>query len=90
VTAPVDDPLVDRVLAIVSSIAGPHRTPADAGIATRLWGGGFSLDSIELLYVLVACDEACGVSADSQQDLSPETLTTIGSLAAALAVRARR
>lgn len=87
---PLDDDVVTRVLAIVSRIAGPRRTPADPGVETRLWGGGFSLDSIELLQVLIACDEAFGVAGDGQPDLLPETLTTVGRLAAALADRARR
>jgi hypothetical protein len=88
VNVPHDDPVVTRVLAIVSRIAGAQRTPVNAGVETRLWGGGFSLDSIELLYVLVACDEAFGV-ADDSHDLPPEALATVGSLAAALEDRVR-
>lgn len=86
---PPDDPVVARVLAIVSRIAGAQRTPINAGVETRLWGGGFSFDSIELLHVLVACDEAFGVPGDSQHDLQPEALATVGSLAAALEDRVR-
>jgi acyl carrier protein len=90
VSVPLDDDVATRVLAIVSRIAGPRRTPADPGVDTRLWGGGFSLDSIELLHVLIACDEAFGVARDGQRDVLPEALATVGSLAAALEDRTRR
>ena len=87
---PIDDSVVTRVLAIVSRIAGARRTPAEPGVETRLWDGGFSLDSIELLHVLVACDEAFGVAGEGQPELTPEALATVGSLAAALENRTRR
>jgi acyl carrier protein len=86
---PLDAVVVTRVLAIVSRIAGAQRTPANAGLETRLWGGGFSFDSIELLHVLLACDEAFGIAGDSEHDLAPEALATVGSLAAALEERIR-
>jgi hypothetical protein len=89
VNVPLDAVVVTRVLAIVSRIAGANRTPANAGVETRLWGGGFSLDSIELLHVLLACDEAFGVAGDSQHDLPPGALATIGTLASALEDRVR-
>jgi hypothetical protein len=51
-------PVLPRVLAIVAGIAGPNRRPTAPGPATRLWGGGFWLDSIDLLELMLACDAA--------------------------------
>lgn len=79
--------IVDRLLVIVMTIAGPQRTPADAGANTRLWGGGFWLDSIELMHLMLACDDAFGPPAGALPP--PESLETVGALAATLAARRR-
>lgn len=73
--------VVERVQAIVCGIAGPHRTPVDAGSRTRLGEGGFWLDSTDLLEVLIACESEFGIVFDSTTDLTVETLSTLGSLA---------
>ena len=77
----ITDPVLERVQAIVCGIAGPHRTPVDAGPRTRLGGEGFWLDSIDLLEVIIACESEFGIVFDSVTDLTAGTLRTIGSLA---------
>ena len=54
--APSSDSVLTRVIEIVTKIAGPNRTPSHPGASTRLWGGGFWLDSIDLLDLMLACD----------------------------------
>ena len=85
----MEDALLNRVLAIMSNVAGPGRTPPDPGSDTRLWDGGFWLDSIELFTVLLACDDAFGPVPEGQPDLRPATLATVGSLVTALRERVR-
>lgn len=82
--APSQDRLCDRVRDIVTRIAGPHRTPANAGPATPLAEGGFWLDSIALLEVIVACETEFGVTFDSARDLTRDTLKSVESLAAVI------
>jgi acyl carrier protein len=72
------------VLDIVSQIAGPNRTPADPGARTRLWGGGFWLDSIDLLDLMLACDAAFGpVFANMPRSVMAD-IKTVGDLVAAI------
>jgi len=84
------DSTVDRVLAIVTRIARPDRTPPDAGAATPLGEGGFCLDSVDLLQVIVACEEQFGILFDAETDLAPEALRTVGSLAAVIREKGKR
>lgn len=84
----MDNAFVAPVLAIAVRIAGPERTPPGARGETPLGQGGFRFDSIGLLELIVACEEAFGLSFDPDVDLSPATLATVGSLAEA--VRAKR
>ena len=79
-----EDALVRQVLAIVSRIAGDRRTPPAAGPDTPLGEDGFWLDSVDLLEVVLACDEAFGIVFDAAQDLTSETLGTVSSLARAI------
>jgi acyl carrier protein len=78
----IETPVLDRVQALVVGIAGPDRTPPDAGPDTALIDGGFWLDSVSLLEVIIACEAEFGVALDSQADLTPDTLTTSRKLAA--------
>lgn len=73
--------VVDRVLSIVSAVAGPRRTPPDAGADTRLAEDGYWLESVELLEVLVACEETFNIDFDPDLDVTQETLRSIGTLA---------
>ena len=77
----IADTVVERVQAIVCGIVGPHRTPVDAGPRTSLGEGGFWLDSIDLLEVIIACESEFGIVFDSATDLTKRTLSTLGSLA---------
>ena len=79
--------LVPRVLAVLARVAGPERTPPGAGADTPLAGGGFWLDSVALLEVIVACETEFDVSFDPDTDLTPEALATVGSLAQLVAAR---
>jgi len=71
--------VMERVRAIVTAIAGPHRTPVEVGPATALIEG-FWLDSIALLEVVIACEEEFGITFDSDADLTADALRTIESL----------
>jgi acyl carrier protein len=79
--------LLQRVLEIVAEIAGPNRTPPDPGTSTRLWGGGFWLDSIDLLDLMSACDAAFGpVFQRAPRSVMPD-IKTVGDLVAVIEVR---
>jgi acyl carrier protein len=82
------DPLLDAVRSLVTRVAGPSRTPAESGPGTPLSGGGFWLDSVELLEVVIACEGELGVTFDAMQDLSGEAVATLGGLTEL--VRAKR
>jgi acyl carrier protein len=75
------DPLVERVRALVARMAGRERTPADAGPDTPLAEGGFWLDSVEMMELVVSCEEEFAVVFEGETDLTPETLGTVRSLA---------
>jgi len=80
------DPVAARVQAIVSRVAGPERTPPAVDASTLLAEGGFWLDSIELMEVLLTCDEALGPFSPSLAE-TDGVLDTIGTLAAAIRAR---
>jgi acyl carrier protein len=71
-----DDVVLERVLRIVVQIAGPGRTPPDAGPDTPLRKDGFYLDSIDLIELIVACEQEFGVIFAGESDLTPEALAT--------------
>jgi acyl carrier protein len=74
------DRILDRVQAVVARIAGPSRTPRDAGPDTPLGEGGYWLDSVDLLEVIVACEKEFGLF-DDERDLTTEGLGTARNLA---------
>ena len=76
-----DDDIVARVIALAARIAGPQRTPDEVGPDTPLTEGGFWLDSVALLEVIVACEAEFFVEFDSEEDLTTGALESIGSLA---------
>ncbi len=84
------DSTAERVQAIVTGIARPDRTPPDAGAATPLGEGGFCLDSVDILQVIVTCEEHFGIVFDAKTDLTRETLRTVGSLAAMIREKGKR
>lgn len=84
----MDTPLIaERVLALVRSVAGPLRTPADCGVDTPLAADGFWLDSLSLLEVIVACEEEFGVEFDPETDLRTEHLHSARTLAEVVRTR---
>ena len=80
------DPVAARVLTIVSRIAGPERTPQTVDASTPLAEGGFWLDSVELLEVLLTCDETLGPFSPSLGEVDA-VLDTLGTLTAAIRAR---
>jgi acyl carrier protein len=81
---------VAGVLATVSRTVGVHRLPPDAGPDLELTDGGLWLSSLELVEVIVGCEETFGVVLDPEKDLTPDALRTVGKLAATIeAVRTR-
>jgi acyl carrier protein len=75
-------PLFEAIRTLVGRIAGPGRTPTDSGPETPLSEAGFWLDSVELLEIVVACEEEFGITFDATQDFAGETFKTLGTLAA--------
>lgn len=79
------NPVLDRVLDLAARVATSRR-PGFPGPETALVDGGFWLDSLALLELLVACEETFGVCLDPA-DLTPGHLRTAGGLAAIVASR---
>jgi acyl carrier protein len=77
--------IVDRVLDVVLRVAGPARTPDDAGMDTPLGAGGFWLDSVDLVEVAVACEHEFALEFEGETDLTREALATARSLAELIA-----
>lgn len=67
------------IAAVVSRIVGPSRTPAEPTRDTHL-GEGYLLDSVELLDVVIACEQAFGITFNEQVDFQPGTFETLGTL----------
>ena len=74
--------VVERVRMVVVQVAGPTRTPPDAGPDTPLGDGGFWLDSVDLVEVVVACEGEFAVSFEGETDLTKEALHSVRTLAA--------
>jgi acyl carrier protein len=75
--------VAETVLALARDIAGP-RAPGDAGLDTPLIDGGFSLDSVSLLELVMACEHAFGIALEPTMDLTNDAVTSVGSLAAVI------
>lgn len=74
------DPMLDAVRALVERVAGPSRTPADAGPETRLTDG-YWLDSVELLELLIACETEFGIAFHDTRAFEDGALDTLGAFA---------
>jgi acyl carrier protein len=70
----VSDSVLERVQAIVATVAGPERTPSDAGPDTPLGESGYWLDSVDVLEVILGCEREFGAVFATDDDLSAETL----------------
>lgn len=73
--------ILDRVQRVVARAAGADRTPPDAGPDTPLGEAGFWLDSVDLVEVVVACEEEFGVTFEGESDVTAEALRTVRTLA---------
>ncbi len=82
------DPSVERVQAIIARVVGPNQSPRDVGPDTELGEEGYSLDSVTLLEVIIACEAQFGVLFDPETDFTAENLRTVGTLHALM--RAKR
>lgn len=71
-------PTLAAVQAIVTRVAA--RAPADAGPDTALTDGGFALDSVDMLRVVMACEETFQVAFDPDTDFTDQTLRTVQTL----------
>lgn len=80
------DAVVADVQAIVQRVAGPSRTPEGAGPDTRL-ADGFWLDSMEILDVVLACEQHFGIVFEAGRDLAPASLETARHLATVVYAR---
>jgi acyl carrier protein len=71
-------------MTILADVAGPGRVPAGAGGETPLRDGGFWLDSVALLELVVAVESEFGVDFDPATDFGEAALRTVGSLTAVI------
>jgi acyl carrier protein len=76
-----DSDVRTRLARIVSAIAGPGRTPADAGPDTPLGEDGYWLDSVDVLEVVLAAEREFGIAFEGESDLTPGSLSSIRTLA---------
>ena len=74
------EPTLEAVQAVVARVAGPHRSPADAGPDTPLAEGGFWLDSVHLLEAIIQCERAFEVVFDPATDFTDRSLRTVRTL----------
>jgi acyl carrier protein len=71
---------LERVLDLVTQVAGPDRIPSGAGADTPLKDGGFWLDSASLLEVIIACEAEFDVVLEPETDFTDQGLATTRSL----------
>ena len=83
------DEILERLQALVSERAGRARTPADAGPDTPLGEGGYWLDSVDILELVVACEHEFSISFEGEADLTEESLGTVATLADLIASKRR-
>ena len=72
--------IVARVSELAALLAGRGRAAAAPTVDTKLTNGGFWLDSIALVDLLIACEVDFGLSFDGRR-LEPAELATVGTLA---------
>jgi acyl carrier protein len=85
---PRPDPRVVAGIITLAGRCGGGERPDDPEAATPLVDGGFWLDSLALLELLVACEEAFNVRLDPDM-LAPAHLRTIADLAAVIEAHLR-
>ncbi len=77
--------VLGRLMALLGRIAGADRTPE-----TPIREGGFWLDSVALLELIVAAETEFGVEFDPTRDFDEAPLRTVGSFAACIGARLPR
>jgi acyl carrier protein len=80
-----NDEILAAVIELADSTEGAVKQH-DSGAATPLSDGGFSLDSLGLIELLMACEDRFGIGLDASE-LQPQQLSTAGSLAAFIQTR---
>jgi len=81
---------VARLVAILTQVAGPDRTPDGVGSETPINEGGFWLDSADLLEVVLACEEAFSVDLDPSAVFADGSALTVARLMDAVGAAKRR
>ena len=83
------DAVLEALRAVVARVAGTRRAPpVTPGADTPLGEGGWWLDSLELLEVVVACEAEFGIVFEPGRDLLGGALDTLGTLAALIRSKA--
>ena len=77
----MSDDFLARVESIVLRVAGPGRTPTAANADTPLGEGGFWLDSVDLLDLILACEHEFGTAFGPGDTLGADALRSTRSLA---------
>lgn len=85
-----DATILERLQKVVARVAGPTKTPPDAGPDTLLGDGGFWLDSVDLVEAVVACESEFAVTFEGETDLTREALHSVRTLADLIASKAPR
>jgi acyl carrier protein len=75
------DVVLDRLVTIVTFVAGSHRVPPDLGAHTPITTGGLELDSAAVLELILACEAEFSLTFDPRVHLTEEALRTLGTLA---------
>lgn len=81
------DDVARRVHEIVAGVAGADRTPANPGPDTPLGAEGFWLDSVELLEVIIACEQEFTIELFGEGEDASAQLRTVETLAEAIHAR---
>jgi acyl carrier protein len=72
--------LVGAVRGVVERVSGEDRARPLADRDTRL-ADGYWLDSVDLFKLVLACETEFDVAFDADEDFSPRTFETLGTLA---------
>ena len=86
---PAREAVLARVGGIVAGIAGPGRTPCGPSPDTPLGEHGYWLDSVDVLEVILACEQEFGIALDQDADLTAEALRTVRTLGEVIAGKLR-
>jgi len=82
-----DDLILSRVHALITQMAGPDRTPDEAGPDTLLGDSGYGFDSLDMLEVILACEREFGVAFGAGDGLTADALLSARRLADLLRTR---